>query len=92
VAQVAARYGVTSSAVYKWIRDGRIRADRSSEGAWRVPAERLERGRLDFSRTAGLRDKLLERVSDAPSVNDAELAAEIVARRSSSDGAADQRS
>jgi excisionase family DNA binding protein len=33
--QVAARYGVTPQAVYKWIRAGRVRAEQTPGGSWR---------------------------------------------------------
>ena len=83
VAQVAARYGVTPQAVYKWIRDERVQAERTPGGSWRVPAGQFDGSRLDLGRTAELKRKLLERVADAPTPSEEELAEEIVARRSS---------
>jgi excisionase family DNA binding protein len=38
VADVAARYGVTTQAVYKWLQKGRIEATRGPGGSWRIPA------------------------------------------------------
>ncbi len=81
--QVAARYGVTPQAVYKWIRAGRVRAEQTPGGSWRLPAEQFDHGRTDPRRLAALKAKLLERAGDAPSVSDEELADEIVSRRQS---------
>ncbi len=55
VADVAARYGVTTQAVYKWLAKGRIQGTRGPGGSWRIPAAQFEadarpattRGRLD---------------------------------------------
>jgi hypothetical protein len=58
----------------------------------RIPADQFERGRLDMIRTAELRDKLLERAAEKPSVSDEELDEEVLARRRSSDGGVDQPS
>jgi excisionase family DNA binding protein len=43
VGDVAARYGVTTQAVYKWLRDERIEATRGPGGSWRIPAAQFER-------------------------------------------------
>jgi excisionase family DNA binding protein len=45
VGDVASRYGVTTQAVYKWLRDGRIEATRGPGGSWRIPAAQFERDR-----------------------------------------------
>ena len=42
VGDVAARYGVTSQAVYKWLRDERIQATRGPGGSWRIPAAQFD--------------------------------------------------
>jgi excisionase family DNA binding protein len=42
VSDVAARYGVTTQAVYKWLRDERIEATRGPGGSWRIPAAQFE--------------------------------------------------
>jgi excisionase family DNA binding protein len=39
--QVAARYGVTPQAVYKWIKAGRVRAKQTPGGSWRLPADQF---------------------------------------------------
>lgn len=80
-AQVAARYGVTPQAVYKWIRAGRIEAEQTPGGSWRLPAAQFERARTDPRRLAALQAKLLDHVRDAAPVSDKELADEIVSRR-----------
>lgn len=81
--QAAARYGVTPQAVYKWIKAGRVTAEQTPGGSWRLPAEQFERGRADPRRLAALKAKLLERAGDAPNVSDEDLADEIVGRRQS---------
>jgi excisionase family DNA binding protein len=43
VGDVAARYGVTTQAVYKWLKDGRIEATRGPGGSWRIPAAQFDR-------------------------------------------------
>jgi excisionase family DNA binding protein len=42
VADVAARYGVTTQAVYKWLQKGRIEATRGPGGSWRIPAAQFD--------------------------------------------------
>jgi excisionase family DNA binding protein len=80
--EVAVRYGVTPQAVYKWIRAGRVRAEQTPGGSWRLPAEQFERAaRTDPGRLTELQARLLEDAGDAPAVSDEELADEIVARR-----------
>ena len=80
--QVAARYGVTPQAVYKWIRAGRVRAEQTPGGSWRLPADQFERARRsDGRRMLELKTRLAERARDAPPLSDEELADEIVGRR-----------
>jgi excisionase family DNA binding protein len=43
VGDVAARYGVTTQAVYKWLAKKRIDATRGPGGSWRIPAAQFER-------------------------------------------------
>lgn len=81
-AQVAARYEVTPQAVYKWINAGRVEAERTPGGSWRLPAGQFARpGGFDPERTAALKARLLERSGDSPAVSDQALAQEIVDRR-----------
>jgi excisionase family DNA binding protein len=82
-AQVAARYGVTPQAVYKWIRAGRVTAEQTPGGSWRLPAGQFARDRTDPRRLAALQAKLVEHVGDTAPVSDEERADEIVSRRQS---------
>jgi excisionase family DNA binding protein len=80
--QVAARYGVTPQAVYKWIKAGRVRAEQTPGGSWRLPADQFERARRpDGRRMIELKARLSERARDAAPFSDEELADEIVGRR-----------
>lgn len=81
--QVAVRYGVTPQAVYKWIKAGRVRAEQTPGGSWRLPADQFDRGRTDPRRLAALKARLVEHAGDAPTASDGELADEIVSRRQS---------
>jgi excisionase family DNA binding protein len=81
VAQVAARYGVTPQAVYKWIDAGRVSAERTPGGSWRLAADQFERNPARQDAAIALKAKLIEHVASAPGPSDQELAAEIVARR-----------
>jgi excisionase family DNA binding protein len=82
--QVAARYGVTPQAVYKWIKAGRVRAEQTPGGSWRLRADQFERdGRPDPGRIAALKERLVERVGDAPSISEEELVDEVISRRRS---------
>lgn len=82
-AQVAARYGVTPQAVYKWIDAGRVSAERTPGGSWRLAADQFEPQRARRDAATALKAKLVERAGSAASPSDEELAAEIVARRRS---------
>jgi excisionase family DNA binding protein len=80
-AQVAARYGVTPQAVYKWIRAGRVQAEQTPGGSWRLPVSQFERGsRVDPERLTALKSKLLSLGGDT-AISDEDLAEEIVDRR-----------
>jgi excisionase family DNA binding protein len=81
VAQVAARYGVTPQAVYRWIDAGRVSAERTPGGSWRLAADQFDRDRVKQEEAAELKARLVERAGSTPSPSDDELAAEIVARR-----------
>jgi excisionase family DNA binding protein len=43
VGDVAARFGVTTQAVYKWLQRERIEGTRGPGGSWRIPAAQFER-------------------------------------------------
>jgi transposase-like protein len=80
-ARVAARYGVTPQAVYKWIRAGRVQAEQTPGGSWRLPVSQFERGsRVDPERLTALKSKLLSLGGDT-AIFDEDLAEEIVDRR-----------
>ena len=81
VAQVAARYGVTPQAVYKWIDAARVSAERTPGGSWRLAADQFDRHRVRQDTATTLKAKLIERAGNAPGPSDEELASEIVARR-----------
>lgn len=42
VGDVAARFGVTTQAVYKWLKHERIEAERGPGGSWRIPAAQFD--------------------------------------------------
>jgi excisionase family DNA binding protein len=42
VGDVAARFGVTTQAVYKWLQKQRIKGTRGPGGSWRIPAAQFE--------------------------------------------------
>lgn len=80
-AQVAARYGVTPQAVYKWIAAGRVRAEQTPGGSWRLPADQFTRENIRSDETMELKAQLLARVADSPMPSDEDLAVEIAERR-----------
>lgn len=43
VGDVAARFGVTTQAVYKWLAKARIEATRGPGGSWRIPAAQFDK-------------------------------------------------
>jgi excisionase family DNA binding protein len=43
VGDVAARFGVTTQAVYKWLQKQRIEGTRGPGGSWRIPAAQFDR-------------------------------------------------
>lgn len=54
VADVAARYGVTTQAVYKWLSKERIEGTRGPGGSWRIPTAQFE----SDTRPAATRERL----------------------------------
>jgi len=82
VAQVAAHYGVTPQAVYKWIREDKIEYEQRPGGSYRIRADQIERSRPgQRQRVKELQQRLLERHKDVEPVEDDELVAEIRSRR-----------
>ncbi len=82
-AQVAARYGVTPQAVYKWIAAGRVSAEQTPGGSWRLPVAQFAHRERRPHDGARLKAEILERAGGAPSPSDEELADEVVKRRRS---------
>jgi len=82
-AQVAAHYGVTPQAVYKWIGAGRVKAEQTPGGSWRLPAKQFTHGAFKADAAAQFKAELLERAGGLPSPSDEDLAAEIIERRRS---------
>jgi excisionase family DNA binding protein len=80
-AQVAAKYGVTPQAVYKWISAGRVRAEQTPGGSWRLPADQFAHEHIRRDETMELKARLLARAVDSPTPSDGELAVEIAERR-----------
>jgi excisionase family DNA binding protein len=72
VGDVAARFGVTTQAVYKWLAKERIEATRGPGGSWRIPAAQFEMDKHPATSREAL-DKLqhhlieLHRSSELPS-------------------------
>ena len=84
MADVAAEFKVTPQAVYKWIREEKVEAEKTPGGSFRLPASQFtRRGRVDHPRLAALQRRLLERHPE-PAGDQAELAEEIRRRRLSS--------
>jgi len=54
VGDVAARFGVTTQAVYKWLQKQRIEGTRGPGGSWRIPAAQFERDTRPASSREGL--------------------------------------
>lgn len=67
-AQVAARYGVTPQAVYKWIEAGRVRAERTPGGSWRLAADQFQRSPARQDAATALKAKLVERAEGGQSL------------------------
>jgi len=82
-AQVAAKYGVTPQAVYKWISAGRVRAEQTPGGSWRLSADQFAHDNIKPDVTMGLKAQLLARAADSPTPSDEDLTVEIVERRRS---------
>lgn len=73
VAQVASRYGVTPQAVYKWIHAGKIEAEETPGGSYRVSAAQFRASRAELERRAALRRKLASRWGEEEPLTEAEV-------------------
>lgn len=87
VGDVAARFGVTPQAVYKWLKNERIEAERGPGGSWRIPAAQFD----DDTRPAtsrwsldDLQARLIRLHEDADLPSEAELGAQMRTDDSSS--------
>ncbi len=63
VGDVAARFGVTTQAVYKWLAKERIEATRGPGGSWRIPAAQFEQDKRP-ARTRNTLDKLQQHLTE----------------------------
>ena len=63
VGDVAARFGVTTQAVYKWLAKERIEATRGPGGSWRIPAAQFEQDKRS-ARTRNALDKLQHHLTE----------------------------
>jgi transposase-like protein len=58
IAEVAALYGITPQAVYKWVRGGKVAADKGPDGKLRIPAASLRTTREQERAIDGVRAEL----------------------------------
>jgi excisionase family DNA binding protein len=77
VAQVAARYAVTPQAVYKWIQKGRIEAEETPGGSYRIRSSHFPTPRKTLERRQESRRALMEHFAATQPLTDEEIAATI---------------
>ena len=77
VAQVAARYAVTPQAVYKWIQKGKVVAEETPGGSYRIPSGQFMTTRATLERRAQTRRRLLDHAGDSEPISDEEVAEAI---------------
>jgi excisionase family DNA binding protein len=68
VGDVAARFGVTTQAVYKWLQKGRVEGERTPGGSWRIPVAQFqvsERPSIDRRRLDELQARLTRKHAGA---------------------------
>lgn len=85
VGDVAARFGVTTQAVYKWLKNERIEATRGPGGSWRIPAAQFDRDRraaTSRERLDELQARLVRLHEGADMPADAEIGEQMRADRS----------
>lgn len=63
VGDVAARFGVTTQAVYKWLAKERIEATRGPGGSWRIPVAQFDKDKRP-ARTRNALDKLQHHLTE----------------------------
>ena len=86
VAEVAARYAVTPQAVYKWIQKGKIAAEETPGGSYRVPADQFTTTRATLEQRAATRRRLIDRAATSEPLTDDEIASRIRETRREPDG------
>jgi excisionase family DNA binding protein len=77
VSQVAARYRVTPQAVYKWIHAGKVDAEETPGGSYRIAASQFRTNRELQERRRELRRRLAQRTGAHEELSDEELVAAI---------------
>jgi excisionase family DNA binding protein len=80
VGDVAARFGVTTQAVYKWLQKQRIEGTRGPGGSWRIPAAQFERDTRPAStreRLDSLQAELIRLHGDSDLPSEADLAEQM---------------
>ncbi len=80
VGDVAARFGVTTQAVYKWLQKQRIEGTRGPGGSWRIPAAQFERDTRPASTRARLDNvqaRLIRLHGDSDLPSEADLAEQL---------------
>ncbi len=82
VAEVATIYGITPQAVYKWIQAGKIEAEQTPGGSYRIPAATLRTSRENEQRIDRLRERLGERTDQSLSEDEIMQRVAQVRRRS----------
>ena len=75
VADVAAKFQVTTQAVYKWLNTGKIDGERRPGGSWRIPAAQFGAERpFDSARSLELQKRLIKLHGESPDFSDEEIA------------------
>jgi excisionase family DNA binding protein len=80
VGDVAARFGVTTQAVYKWLQKQRIEGTRGPGGSWRIPVAQFERDARPAStreRLDSLQAGLIRLHGDSDLLSEADLAEQL---------------
>jgi excisionase family DNA binding protein len=80
VAEVAARYGVSTQAVYKWLSKQRIEGTRGPGGSWRIPAAQFRsdtRPAATRERLDALQAQLLSLHGDSDLLTEEELGGQL---------------
>jgi excisionase family DNA binding protein len=73
VAEVAARFGVSPAAVYKWGHAGKIEWEETPGGSYRIPAGQFQSSQDARDRRAAFRRRTAERWRSAPPMTEEEI-------------------